>query len=106
MIALFVTLLSFYWLTSTVIALYIVTIPGMWPLKALKAAKQAIKFQRLTVFRRVIALPIIVGVLYTLLLLLIIRLAPGQTFVAVEILQLALLPIIHTYLFKLYRAFL
>lgn len=106
MIALSATLLSFYWLTSTVIALYIVTIPGMWPMHALKAARQTIKFQRLTVFRRILALPIIIGVVYTLLLLLIIRIAPARAFLAVEVLQLLLLPLIHTYLFKLYRSFL
>ena len=104
LIALFVALLSFYWLTSTIIALYIVTIPGMWPARALKAAKQMVKFQRLVVFRRILALPIIIGFSYLLLLLVVIRVVPSRVFLIVEILQLLLLPLVHTYMFKLYRS--
>jgi len=103
-LTIFTALLSFYWITSTVIGLYIVTLPGMYPLHALRASKKLVQFQRLTVFRRILALPIIIGLFYLLILLLIIKLFSSQVFFIMELLQLLLLPFIHTYLYKLYRA--
>lgn len=103
-IALLVGILSFYWITSTVMAFYIVTLPGMYPLKALAAAKKLVQFQRLTVFRRILALPIVIGLIYILFLLIMIRLLPKQTFWFVEAFPIIILPLIHIYLYKLYRA--
>jgi hypothetical protein len=99
-----VGLLSFYWVTSSVIALYIVTLPGMYPMQALKAAKKLVQFRRLAVFRRILALPIVLGLLYFTSLLLIIRFMPNQTYLALAVFQVILLPFIHVYLYKLYRA--
>ncbi len=103
-VTLLISLLSFYWLTSTVIALYIVTLPGMYPLAALKAAKKLVHFQRAVVFRRMLTLPIILSLLYFAVLLGIIRFFPNQTFIIVEVVQLFILPLVHVYFYKLYRA--
>jgi hypothetical protein len=99
-----VGILSFYWITSSIIALYIVTLPGMYPMRALKAAKKLVQFRRLAVFRRILALPVVLGILYFTSLLLIIRFMPNQTYLALAIFQIILLPFIHVYLYKLYRA--
>lgn len=45
-------LLSFYWLTSTFFALVIVTLPGMYPLGALKAAGDLVIGRRLRILLR------------------------------------------------------
>lgn len=103
-ITLLAGLLSFYWMTSTIIALYVVTLPGMYPFQALRAAKKLVQFQRTVVFKRVLALPILLGLAYLALLLLVIRVVSSQVFIIVELLQLLILPLIHTYLYKLYRA--
>lgn len=103
-LTLLITLLCFYWVTSTVIAFYIATLPGMYPVQALKGAKRLVQFRRFAVFKRIFVLPIVLGVAYTVLLLLAIRILPNQVFVAAEIMQLLFLPFVHTYLYKLYRA--
>lgn len=103
-IALLFGLLSLFLVTPTIIALYIVTLPGMYPMHALKSAKKIVQFQRLIVFRRIIALPLLLGTFYILALLFTIRLVPSVTLYFVEILQFIFLPIVHTYLYKLYRA--
>lgn len=99
-----IAVLCFYWLTSTIIAFYIVTLPGMYPLQALKAAKKLVQFRRLAIFKRVVVLPVILALTYTVLLLLALKLLPSQVFIAAEVVQLVFLPFIHTYLYKLYRA--
>lgn len=97
-------LLSLYWVTSTVIALYIVTLPGMYPMQALRSAKKLVQFQRLTVFKKLLSLPVIIGLFYVLILLLTVRFVPAQSFFMVEVLQLIILPFAHVYLYKLYRS--
>jgi hypothetical protein len=104
LVAFLIGLLSFYWVTSSLIALYIVTLPGMYPMQALKAAKKLVQFRRLAVFRRILALPIVLGLLYFSILLLVIRFLPNQTYIAIGLLQFVLLPFVHVYLYKLYRA--
>lgn len=104
LIALLLGLFSFYLMTSTIIGLYIVTLPGMYPMRALRAAKKLVQFQRLKVFRRIIALPLLLGAVYIAGLLLLIRFLPNQTLLATEIIPLLLLPFIHIYLYKLYRS--
>lgn len=99
-------LLSLYWITATIIALYIASLPGMYPLHALRTAKKLVKFQRLMVFRRIIALPIFLGLAYALILLLIIRFLPGRAFMTAEVMQLLMIPLASVYLYKLYRALL
>lgn len=103
-VALAIGLLSLYWVTSTIIALYIVTLPGMYPGQALRTAKKLVQFQRFQVFKKMFALPILFGLLYLSLLLLSIRIVPGYTFLIIEILPILALPFMHIYFYKLYRA--
>lgn len=53
-IALLLILLSLYWITSTFIALVIVTLPGMYPMKALDTARELVAGRRLRVILRMI----------------------------------------------------
>ncbi|MCA9308959.1 hypothetical protein KC973_01145 [Candidatus Saccharibacteria bacterium] len=99
-------LLLLFWMTSAVIALYMAALPGVYPMYALKSAKQMVQFQRVRVFRRMVALPLMLAVLYIILLLISIRFFPSKTFIVAEITQLMFVPIIHTYLYKLYRSML
>lgn len=99
-------LLLAFWMTSAVIALYMAALPGVYPMYALKSAKELVQFQRVRVFRRMVVLPLILGVLYIVLLLASIGLSPSKTFIVAELSQLAFIPIIHTYLYKLYRSML
>lgn len=105
-VAFLMSLLSFYWLTPTIIAIYVTTIPGMYPFRALKSARQLIQFQRFTVFRRIIIMPLAVLAIYFGTLLFTIRFTPGATLYVSEILAFIILPFIHIYLYKLYRSLL
>lgn len=99
-----VGIISFYFITSTIIAFYVATLPGMYPMQAFVSAKRLVSFQRLTVFKRVILLPIILGATYVLLLLFFIRFIPDATMFFNEAFPFAVLPLIHTYYYKLYRS--
>src|SRR4051812_3698769 len=52
-------LLSLYMLSSSLFALYIVTLPDMTPLRALRSARELVRFRRWTVLRKILCLPII-----------------------------------------------
>jgi len=102
-VTLLLGLLSLYWIASSIVALYAVSLPGVYPIQALAIAKKLTKFQRFTVFKRIIALPITLGVIYIGSLLLIIRFAPDYILYVTEGYQIIMLPLIHAYLYKLYR---
>ncbi|HET8670759.1 MAG TPA: hypothetical protein VFM05_09095, partial [Candidatus Saccharimonadales bacterium] len=50
--------LSFYMLSATIFALYIVCLPNMTPMAALRSAQQLVYLRRWTVMRKIIFLPI------------------------------------------------
>ncbi len=96
-------LLSLYMLTSSLFALYIVTLPDMTPLKALRSAGGLVFSRRLSIARKLLALPVI------LLLLIVIVVVPAIYFIPVVApwvyfaLTLVGLLYLHAYLFTLYR---
>ncbi len=99
-------LLSCYMLVSSLFSLYIVTLPDMTPLRALRSSRELVLHRRLAISLRIIALPLIVLLLGALIFIpLIILAAP-----IVEILFLLLtgigLVFIHTYMYLLYRSLL
>ena len=54
MVAILVIALTFYWVTSTFIALVVVTLPGMYPLQALRAAGDLVIGRRLRILYRLL----------------------------------------------------
>lgn len=54
LIALLVVSLTLYWLTSTFIALVVVTLPGMYPMRALKISSQLVISRRFRVLLRLL----------------------------------------------------
>lgn len=61
--------LSLYWMTSTFIALVVVTLPGMYPLQALKAAGELVLGRRLRVLWRILWLFLLIGIAWTVVVL-------------------------------------
>lgn len=59
-IALTVVSLTLYWLTSTFIALVVVTLPGMYPIQALRLSSQLVLSRRLRVMLRILWLALLV----------------------------------------------
>jgi len=97
---------SFYLLASSVFALYIVTLPNMQPLRALRSAKNLVRFRRWSIMRRLLFLPILVlaimcAVVVPLIMVATVLVAP--VFYALSMLSILF---VHTYLYSLYRGLL
>jgi hypothetical protein len=96
-------LLSLYLLSSSLLGLYIVTLPNVVPLQALRSAKQLVQYRRWTVMRKILFLPLIILLLYIVLLLpVVLWLTPVAEWIFF-VLGLLVLPVTHSYMYGLYR---
>jgi hypothetical protein len=106
LVAFLSVLLSLYLVCGSIMALYVVSLPNMTPLAALRSAKQLVLFKRWAVLRKILFLPVIlllVGALILIPVIVIITPAAPWVFLA---LSMFILPIIHSYLYALYRSLL
>jgi len=94
---------SIYMLSSSVFALYIVTLPDMQPRQALRSAKNLVRFRRWYILRRLLFLPICILLLMGLVMIPIILLLPFLATVVFFILAMAAITFVHAYLYNLYR---
>lgn len=96
-------LLSLYMLSSSLFALYIVTLPNMTPMKALRSARQLVRYRRWTVLRKIICLPIILLIAAAIIMVpIIIWLTPLTQWVFFLLTMFALI-VVHAYMYTLYR---
>jgi hypothetical protein len=100
------TLVSLYMMTSSIFALYIVTLPKMTPLKALRTARELVQQRRWIVLRKVVFLPLALLVFSTLLMLVTILVVSPLAIVMFFILTTTGIAIIHSYMYSLYRSLL
>jgi hypothetical protein len=96
-------LLSFYMVSSSLFALYIVTLPNMTPLKALRSARALVRYRRWTVLRKVIFLPILLVILAAVIMVPIILFVSAIAQWAFFVLTMASVVVVHSYLYTLYR---
>jgi hypothetical protein len=94
---------TFYMLTSTIFALYIVSLPDMTPLRALRSARQLVSKRRLSVFLRLIWLPIALLIVAGVIMLPIIIWLTFLSQWIFFILTMFILVAVHTYFYTLYR---
>lgn len=99
-----VAILTIRLMSGTIIALYIVTLPGTLPRQALRSARQLILKNRLIVLRRQLFLPIFLLIVTAAVLLPIIALLPVAAVPVFYVLTAALVVYAHTYLYTLYRS--
>jgi len=95
--------LTCYWVTNSIIAFYISTLPEMEPLMALREAKKIVKKRRLKIFARIIIFPII---LFLTIFILMIPISLYLTAIAAWIyfiLGLGSLIFFNSYMYSLYR---
>ncbi len=96
-------LLTIVWLARTIIALYIVTLPGMEPLEAYRNAKVLVQGRRLSIIRKLLFLPlalfVMAGVIMVPAILIWAPLAQWLFFVLTGVGLVA----VHAYLYSLYR---
>lgn len=98
--------LSLYLISSSAFALYIITLPDMTPMRALRSAKELVRFRRWAVLRKLLFLPLAIivasGALTIPLIMYATPVAPWAFFAV----SLSTLPILHSYMYRLYRALL
>lgn len=94
---------SLYMISASLFAIYIVTLPGMTPIKSLKTARELVAGRRLRVLLKIISMPIILIVAAAIVMLpIIIILTPLSQYVFFLLTMFSLVAI-HAYMYTLYR---
>jgi hypothetical protein len=96
-------LLTLYMVTSSVFALYIVTLPNVRPMQALRSARDLVRHRRWMIMRKVIFLPLALFILAAVIVIPIIIVSPGVAEWVFFILSMLGLAIVHSYFYHLYR---
>jgi hypothetical protein len=96
-------LLSLYMLSSSLMALFIVTLPEMTPMVALRQARELVRYRRFSVMRKSIAVLLIILVLLIVFILPIIFIAPVVAEWLYFLLTILAVPFVVGYMFCLYR---
>jgi len=106
--ALFVGLAAWtiYMLSASVFAIYIVTLPGMFPRAALKSAANLVRYRRWPILRRVLFLPILLLLIMGVIMIPLILYATFLVVPVFYILSMLVILFIHSYLYSLYRGLL
>lgn len=96
-------LLSLYMITSSIFALYIVTLPNVTPMQALRSARQLVLHRRMLVVRKILFLPVVLFIAAVAIMLpLIIYVTPVAEPVFFVLGNIGIL-LAHAYMYELYR---
>ena len=95
--------LTLLFISSSLIALYIVTLPNMTPFKALRSAKELVKGRRLIVIRKLLWMPLALLIGAAILMLPIIIWATPLAQWVFFLLTMFGLVAVHAYMYGLYR---
>jgi hypothetical protein len=95
--------LSLYLLSNSIVSLYIVTLKDMTPLNSLRSAKQLVVGRRFSVILSLLVLPLIFLLVTGSILLPLIMLVPALASWTYFIILILALPLVHAYLYSLYR---
>lgn len=99
-------IVSLYWVCASLIALYIVCLPNVTPLAALRSARELVKFRRWTIIRRLIFLPVVLLLVALIVMLPILLSATALAGWVFVLLMTLALPAVHAYMYGLYRGLL
>ncbi len=97
---------SLYMISSSILGLYIVTLPDMQPRQALRAAKKLVQAQRWSIARKVLFLPLFVLVAMGVIVVPLIVWLPALVTPVFFIFTMLAILFAHTYLYSLYRSLL
>lgn len=96
-------LLSLYMVSSSVFALYVVTLPDMTPMRALRSTRELVRQRRWEILRKVLFLPLMLLIIGAVIMLpLILYLTPLAEW-AFFVLSMFALGLSHSYMYSLYR---
>ncbi len=105
-IVVLISLLSIYMLLSSVFAAYIVTLPDMTPMKALRSARALVLHRRVAVAIRLIFLLVVLSILVTAFVVPIIFAWPVAAEAVLYLVSGFSLVLTHSYIYNLYRSLL
>lgn len=94
---------SLYLIVSSVFAVYIVTLPDLRPIQAVKSAWRLVKKRRFLVFRKIIWLPIALLIASGLITIPFIVLFPWLAPWVFFIVSVITVAVVHSYMYNLYR---
>ncbi len=94
---------SLYLVSASLFALYIVTLPDMTPLAALRSAKRLVRYRRIKILLRLAVLPVFLLVVYAAVLLPSILYLPALAEPLSYVLSIASAAFTHIYIYHLYR---
>jgi len=96
-------LLSLYMVSSSIFALYIVTLPNITPMQALRSARELVRYRRWTVMRKVFIMPIMLVLIAALIMVpLLIFVTPIAEWVFFAM-TMSAVAVVHSYMYTLYR---
>jgi hypothetical protein len=94
---------SIYMISSSLFALYIVTLPDMTPLKAVRSARGLVKNRRWAIILRLIFLPVILLVIAAIIMVPVIIVLTVLAKWVFFLLTMLVLVVVHGYIYTLYR---
>lgn len=94
---------SLYMICSSIIAVYVVTLPDMTPFRALRSARELVRHRRLQVFWRLMVLVIVSFSFTAFVLISIIFLIPQLAPYVYYVVSILLVGFVNVYLYGLYR---
>lgn len=103
MVVFCLALLTLYMVTSSVFALYIVTLPDLTPMKALRSARELVLYRRWMVMRKILFLPLALLIVAALIMIPILLYLTTIAQVVFVILSMFGLLVVHSYMYRLYR---
>ena len=95
-------LLTFWFIPTAIISLYAVTVPGVYPSRAMQAVRIIVSRRRLEVVRHLTIFILFIFTSYLLLLLLLVTYLPRFANLSLDLFFLISLPLIHVMMYKLY----
>lgn len=96
-------ILSTYMVCSSLFAVYIVTLPDVRPIQALKSARELVRYRRLLVLKRLMFLPLVVFFSMAVIIAPVIFFSPNFAEWLFFFMSMGALVVSHSYVYVLYR---
>jgi hypothetical protein len=106
LLSLTIAFTTVYMLCSSLFALYIVTLPDMTPWRALRSARQVVRYRRGQILRKLLFLPVALLVINGAIMLPLIWFLPVVAQWIFFVLSMLTLVVVHVYMYTLYKALL
>ncbi len=96
-------LLTLYMITSSIFALFIVTLPDVTPLQALRSARKLVLFRRWTVMRKLLFLPFVLLIIAAIILIPVIMFITPVAEWLYFVMGIVTFAVAHNYFYTVYR---